>query len=299
VKRPLRTAAGALLALATIYWLGRLIARNAAELRGYPWRVDPLLLGASVAALAAVLALGVWAWSLALSRFGHPPVRPAQLQRIWFLGNLARYVPGKVFQFVAVAQMSRSAGHSGAVMLTSLLVHTGMALLGAAVLASWTLAGGIARGVDPRAAAVLVTAAAALLVHPALLNRLLVVVPRLLKRETLRWEASWVQGLGLLAIAVSNWLLYGVAYQLFISSIAEVPWALFPQMAGVNALSFVIGYASPLPGGAGLREVAMAELLRPFLPDGVAAVLSLASRLWTIAGELAGGAVALVLARER
>jgi glycosyltransferase 2 family protein len=70
-------------------------------------------------------------------------------------------------------------------------------------------------------------------------------------------------------------------------------------MAGVNALSFLVGYASPLPGGAGLRELAMAELLRPYLPDGVAAVLSIASRLWTIAAELVGGALALALARRR
>ena len=53
------------------------------------------------------------------------------LQRIWFLSNLARYLPGKVFQFIAVAQLSRGAGLSGAVLLTAMLVHTGITLLSA------------------------------------------------------------------------------------------------------------------------------------------------------------------------
>jgi glycosyltransferase 2 family protein len=297
VRRTWRWLAGALLAAATVYWLGRLIAANRAELRGYEWRADLPLLAGSVVALTLVLAAGVWGWGRTLRRFEHPPVRTGTLQRIWFLGNLARYVPGKVFQFVAVAQLGRAAGLSGAVLLTSLLVHTGMALLGAAVLASWTLSGGLLAGVDPRLAGVAVAAGALLAVHPAFLDRMIGLVPRLLKRETIRWRGRWIDGVELLGLSVANWMLYGVAYHLFVASVAQVPWALLPEMAGVNALSFLIGYASPLPGGAGLREVAMAELLRPFLPDGVAAVLSIASRLWTIAAELVGGALALALVR--
>ncbi len=299
MKRTARWVLGALLVAATVYWLGRLIGDNWTELRGYDWRVDRWLLAASVVALVGVLACGVWAWSCTLRHFDHPRVPTAELQRIWFLGNLARYVPGKVFQFVAVAQLSRASGLSGAVILTSLLVHTGMALLGAGVIAAWTLSGGVLRGVDPRAGALLATGVAILAVHPAFLNRLIAVVPRLMKRETIHWNARWRDGIVLVALAVGNWALYGGAYHLFVAAIADVPWRLLPQMAGVNALSFLIGYASPLPGGGGLRELAMAELLRPYLPDGVAAVLSLASRVWTIAAELVGGALAVLLARRR
>jgi glycosyltransferase 2 family protein len=298
-RATVRRVAAVLLILATAFWLGRLIAHNWAGLQGYEWRVDAPRLIASVAVLVAVLALGVWGWGLTLRRFEHPPVRTRELQRIWFLSNLARYVPGKVFQFVALAQMGRSGGHSGAVLVTSLLVHTGMALLSAGVLAAWTLGGGIVPGVGPPATAAMATLLALLAVHPALLNRLLAVVPRLLRRETVRWNARWIDGAGLLALATANWVLYGFAYHLFVSALAEVPWSLLPQMAGVNALSFLIGYASPLPGGAGLREVAMTELLRPHLPTGVAAVLSLASRLWTIAAELVGGLLAVLVARAR
>lgn len=295
----LRRTAGILLIAATVWYLAASIRGHWGELRAFDWRVDPALLTASVAAHTLVLGWGVWVWSRVLRGFEHAPVRLGTLQRIWFLGNLTRYVPGKVFQFVAVAQLSRGAGYSGPVLLTSMLVQIGMALLSAAVLAAWTLAGGMMGGVASRAVPAAATVLALLAVHPRFLNALLGVVPRLLKRETIRWQAGWGDGVALLALSVVSWAFYGVAYHLFVAAIADVPWRLLPQMAGVNALSFLIGYASPLPGGAGLREVAMTELLRPYLPDGVAAVLAIASRLWTIAAELLGGALALALVRRR
>lgn len=294
-----RRVAGALLVAATAWWLGRLIADNWTELRRFDWRADPALLAGSVAAHVAVLAFGVWVWSRVLRHFEHPPVRLGTLQRIWFLSNLARYVPGKVFQFLAVAQLGRGAGLSGAVLLTAMLVHTGITLASAVVVAAWTLTGGIVRGVDPLWPALVVSAGALLAVHPAFLNRLLAIIPRLLKKDVIRWNARWVDGMALLALAIVNWLLYGAAFHLFMASLADVPWRLMPQMAGVNALSFFLGYASPLPGGAGLREVSMAELLQPYLQNGVAAVMSLAARLWTIAAELLGGGLALLLVRRR
>ncbi|HEY7769656.1 lysylphosphatidylglycerol synthase domain-containing protein [Longimicrobium sp.] len=294
----LRRAVAFLLVAATVWYLAATIHSHWAELRDFDWRADPALLAASVVAHVLVLAWGVWVWSRVLRHFEHPPVRLGALQRIWFLSNLARYVPGKVFQFIAVAQLSRSAGLSGAVLLTSMLVHTGMSLLSAVVVASWTVTGGIFRGVDPLWPALALSAGAVLAVHPAFLNRLLSAIPRLLKRDVIRWNGGWGDGLVLLALSVVSWLLYGAAYHLFIASLIDVPWSLMPALTGVNALSFVFGYVSPLPGGAGLREVSMKMLLEPYMASGVAAVLAIAARLWTIAAELLGGAAAVMLARR-
>jgi hypothetical protein len=292
-----RRAAGAVLIVATVWWLGRMIRQNWAELRTFDWDSDPLLLGASVVAHVAVLAFGVWVWSRVLRQFEHPPVRLRPLLRIWFVSNLARYVPGKVFQFIAVAQLSRGAGLSGAVLLTSMLVHTGITLVSALVVGAWTVTGGIVPGMDPTVGAWIATGVAAAAVHPAFLNRVLAVIPRLLKKDVIRWNASWLGGLGLLALSVINWIVYGAAYWLFVASLIDLQWVLVVPMTGVNALSFLLGYVSPLPGGAGLREISMTELLRAHFSGGVAAVISIATRLWTVAAELLGGGLALLLVR--
>jgi glycosyltransferase 2 family protein len=294
-SRAWRRAAGIAVVAAAAFYLIRIITGQWQQLQAFEWRVHPGLLAASVAAHVLVLTWGVWVWSRVLRHFEEPLVTQPVLQRIWFLSNLARYVPGKVFQFVAAAQLSRAAGLSAAVMLTSMLVHAGFALLSAVIVAVWTL--GSPTDALPWTA-IAVSGGALLTVHPLVLNRAIGVMPWLLRREVIRWTGTWFDAFRLLALSVLSWMLYGAAYHLFLTALAEVPWRLFPQMAGVNALSFFVGYVSILPGGIGLREVTMTELLRAYLPAGVSAVLALSSRLWTIAAELIGGAAAVALAQR-
>ena len=74
--------------------------------------------------------------------------------------------------------------------------------------------------------------------------------------------------------------------------------SLWARLAGLNGLSYVGGFLFVfVPGGLGVREYAMNQLLLPILPAGVAALISIAARLWNVAGELLGGAVVLALFR--
>jgi uncharacterized membrane protein YbhN (UPF0104 family) len=292
-----KKAAAALLVAAAAWFLFRTIEGNWRQIRGYPWHVDPLLLCASVAALVAVLAWGVFVWSRVLRHFEHPPVRVATLQRIWFLSNLAKYIPGSVFQLVTAAQLSRSAGLSAAVLLTSLLVHTSLSMLAAVVVSAWTLAAGLFPAPFAPWIVAGVTAAAVLIVHPRVLNAVLGAIRRLLKRDVIGWNGSWADGVVLLGLAMGSWALYGGAYYLFVRSLTPVSPAAVPVLTGVNALSFVAGVLTPLPGGLGVREAAMKQLLLPLLPAGVAGVISIAARLWSVAAELIGGALVVAFTR--
>lgn len=292
-----KKAAAAVLTLAAAWFLFHVIADNWTQVRGFPWHADSLLLAASVVALVAVLAWGVVVWSLVLRRFEHAPVRAGTLQRIWFLSNLARYIPGSVFQFVTAAQLSRQAGLSPAVLLTSLLVHTALSLLSAVVISAWTLTAGLFPALPALWIGLAVTAAAVLMVHPLLLNTVLALIPRLLKKQVIRWNGSWGYGMALLGAAVLSWAMYGAAYALFVRALTPIGAGAVPVLTGVNALSFVAGFLTPLPGGLGVREAAMTKLLHPVLPTGVAGVISVAARLWNVAGELIGGALVMILWR--
>jgi uncharacterized membrane protein YbhN (UPF0104 family) len=292
-----RRALGVLFIVAAALFLARTVYQNWGQLGEVEWRVEPLRLAASLAALVGVFAWGVWVWSRVQRHFEHAHVPLPTLMRIWFLSTLARYLPG--MQIVAVAQLSRSAGLSGAVLLTSLTVHTGLALLSALLLSAWTLPEHLAPGLNPWWTGGAATAAALLLVHPATLNYPLGLLRRVLKKDVVRWRGRWVDGVGLLGLSVLSWVFYGGAYYLFLHSLVPLPARTIVPLAGVNALSFAIGFLSPSPGGGGVREVAMQGLLGPFFPAAVAAVLSVASRLWTIAAELIGGGLVLWLARRR
>jgi len=298
-----KRAATVLLIAGAAWFLWRGVARDWPRVRTFEWEVNPLLLAASVAALIGVLCWGVLVWSRVLRHFEHPPVRVGTLQRIWFVSNLARYIPGTVFQFLTAAQLSRGAGLSAAVMLTSLLVHTGFSLLSAMLVSAWTLPGGLFPALSPGALAAIAagaTLAAALFVHPRVLNGALGVVPRLLKKTVIRWNGSWANGLALLAMSVVSWAFYGVAYWLFLTSLTPVSAAHLPMLGGVNALSFVAGWVVWFaPAGTGPRELVMTRLLLPLLPAGVAGLIAVAARLWSVAGEVLGGLLVFAFFRRR
>ena len=99
-----KRAATVALVAAAAFFLFRSIARDWPRIRAFDWHVNPLLLAASVLALVGVLTWGALVWSLVLRRFEHAPVRFATLVRISFLSNLARYIPGTVFQFLTAAE---------------------------------------------------------------------------------------------------------------------------------------------------------------------------------------------------
>jgi glycosyltransferase 2 family protein len=295
-----RAVLGAALVLAAATFLGLTIARHWRELEDFTWQVRALPLAASVVALAGALTYGVYVWKLVLDRFEHPPVRVSALLRIWFLSNLARYVPGKIWQFVGAAELARIAGLSRAVILTSMVVQMGFTLLAAVLVSALVLLrNGLPEGI-PVLGLVALGGAALLLVHPALLNRALALVGRVFSKNVLGWRGRWRDGFLLLGLSVIGWIIYGAAFALFIHSVVGVaPESVLP-LAGVNALSFLVGYLVFLPpAGLGAREGVMAVLLRPFVPVAIAAVLAVLARLWTVAAELLAAGLVILLTRSR
>jgi uncharacterized membrane protein YbhN (UPF0104 family) len=298
--RPLLTT---LLLAAALAFLYHTAATNWRDLEGFEWRVDPLVLLASVATHVAVLAWGVWIWSRVLRQFGAASAGYRRLLGIWSLANITRYIPGAVWQFLTTAHLARGAGLPGVLGLTSLLVHVGFTLLAATLIAAWTLPVELLLGIGPSGALLLrvvALAAALAAIHPRVLNGGLRLVPRALGREVLVWHGSWSGSLGLLGLALFSWILYGFSFYLFLHALTPLPLASIPALTGVNALSFLAGYLVVFaPGGIGVRESAMTLLLTSLLPPGVAAVFAVASRLWSIVAEVTLAAAGMLLLRWR
>ncbi len=277
-------------------------AANWQDLETYDWEIDPLLVVGSLAAHVAVLVWGVIVWSRVLHCFPRADVGLSALMKIWFLSSAARYVPGKIWQFVAAAQLSRDAGFSAALMLTSLVIHTGFALLAAGVVAAATLPASTL-GLETLPEWVPPVSALAIAVgfsHPAVLRFGVGLIPRALHRDVVGWDASWLDGLRLLALSVFSWIFYGGAFYLFVAALTPLEIGVMVPLTGVNALSFLAGYLVLLaPAGLGIREAAMTVLLSPYIPTGVAAAIAILSRIWTIAAEVLGAIPALLFSRQK
>lgn len=225
----------------------------------------------------------------------------AAATRIWFVSNLGKYVPGKVWAIAAMGTLAQEQGVSPvAAVGSSLVVQLVNLVTGFAI---FFIAGAQAVDVPGAALGGVVLLAVALAVAPALLPPTVQFVNRISGREFavphLPRRAIWWAGAGT-ALA---WVLYGVAFQLFASGMMRGPapgtlgdWtAIF---IGPYLLGFIAVFA---PGGIGVREVAMAEALqRTGLAVGaMSALLVASSRVWLSILEIIPGVLFLLVSPSR
>jgi hypothetical protein len=95
------------------------------------WTLHPGYFTAACAVLVAAYALVATLWASALARVA--PVGVAAAVRIWFVANLARYVPGNVWSFVGAVELARREGAPRrttlSVMALTQVLSVGVALL--------------------------------------------------------------------------------------------------------------------------------------------------------------------------
>jgi hypothetical protein len=91
------------------------------------------------------------------------------------------------------------------------------------------------------------------------------------------------------------WIFYGTAFWLLIQSIFPQAGLSLISAIGIFAGAYQIGYLFLFaPGGIGPRELIMSQMLMPFLP-GVAPIIAILARLWTIVIEIAATGLSLTV----
>ncbi|HEY0119694.1 MAG TPA: lysylphosphatidylglycerol synthase domain-containing protein [Cellulomonas sp.] len=218
---------------------------------------------------------------------------------VFFVSQLGKYVPGGVWNVVAASELGkdraiprrRSLGAMAVALLVSitagLVVAVPMILLrgGATPGGTWLW---------------LILPVAIALLTPPVLNRVLAVAMRLLRRDPLE-HALTVRGtsiaagwalLGWVAVGLQTWVL-GLGLGLPASASS------FVVVAGAYSVAWVVGFVVVIaPAGLGVREVALGALLTGWLPAGSVVVLVLVARvLQTVADFLMAG-LAYALSRR-
>ena len=280
------------------WYLGRQW-RDASQTRldvslGWGW-----LLAASALVFATYLFL-VELWRRILTQFG-AVVSLRHASRIWFVSNLGKYVPGKIWQVTTMATMLSSAGVGlgiaarASALITIANVVAGLALVLVVGTPALRLLG--AR-YQVGALVVVIVVSGLLLLAPVFLR----VAARALRRW-FRADARQITIprsatiLGVVGCLVA-WLLYGIAFRLFVLALlgkAEASWASY---IAVYVLSYLVGYLVIFaPGGLGPREATLSALLIALhmATPAEAAVITIASRLWLSVLEVLPAAAFLMI----
>jgi len=258
-------------------------------LHGHLWRLAWGALIASLVLLLVAQAVMFAGWHLAFCVMGGSAPLLLSARSYW-VSQLAKYVPGKVVTVVARAYVLREADVREETAVAALLVEVAMVCVSAAVVGVACLP--FVPGVVERLEAPWLVVAALsvplglLGVHPRLLQGLMNVAARLLKRERLQLTTSYPQLLLVALVFCAAWVILGASFAFLAQALGygRPPLAL---AIGGYALSWTIGFlAFFTPGGLGVREVVLTAVLALALPSAGAAALALAARLQTTLCEV-------------
>jgi len=314
--------------LALFFLLG-IITNQWQELQHYEWHLDPSLVGLAFTLLTmgSLAEIALWRYILlqvrrlrrtttdentflvdkveqhgASLRSGLDCASPfpkemdlGRAAQIWFLSNAARYIPGNVWQFVGMLHLCAKEGISKTATLTSIVIHqalsnlTGLLLAGAYFLLTrqnWPTR------LEPLFILVLL---ALVLIHPAVLQRLLNAVLTRLRRSpiviSLRFSRLLLLSIGYGLV----WTIYGSAFAALATAVTSLSWPTVPHLVATFIGAYVMGYLSLLtPSGLGVREGIMIVLLEAILPLSAATVVAILSRLWLVLFDLIAAGLSLV-----
>jgi len=287
--------AQAIVAIAVFGFVARAIAANWAtfQVLDLAIGIQPAWLALSTLVVVAVSALQIQSWRCLLAGWGET-LSPGTAARIWFLANLGRYVPGKVWSVAGMVVLARDAGVDGWVATASAFAVQALGL-GTAVAVVAVATPDAASPVRLALAALAAAATIALLAS----ERAAAALRRAVGTGTAWRPLPLGTVLTSAFLTFAGWVGYGLAFWFLGRGLSLSP-ALSPAVAaGVFALGYILGLLALFaPGGIGVREGVFVALLTPILGAGGALALSLGSRLQLTAIEGALGAGALLVRRS-
>jgi uncharacterized membrane protein YbhN (UPF0104 family) len=265
-------------------------------------RLQPGWLAVAAVATAGNIALAGMVWRTALADLGSPLPYIA-VGRIYFVGQLGKYLPGSVWPMVMQAELASDHGVARRRTMTATVVAMLVSITSGLVMVLVALP--LAPKVMPDGFSWTVLLVIPLLVvlSPRFLGPVIDRGLRLLGRRPLGQHTSLRGTLIAFGWATLSWLTAGVqVWALTVPLGAPRDWGTLVLCVGGYALAWAVGFVVVVsPAGAGAREVVLAAVLTTVLGNGEVVVVVLISRLlftvWDVV--LAGAGLAGAHTRER
>ncbi len=276
-----------LLPLAIFVFLAQSIYTNWSQIREYPWKFDLPLLALAVLFGSAWFFLRAWIWAQVVREMHDKlPYWPAF--RVFMISEVARYVPGKIWQYVSRIYLAERYHIPPALTLTSAVVE---------LLVVMIAAGGVALANASRVLPqleeqyyplfVLGMVAALALVHPRSLQTWSRILAKFLRQDWVPFDVSYSHLVMILMAGLLTWVAAGLGFAFFVQSLTPTAEGHTVQLITIYAASWLIGLlAVVVPAGVGVREGTMTVLLVTMMPQPTAAVIAIAARLWVTLLEL-------------
>jgi hypothetical protein len=246
----------------------------------------------SLVACLAGAGTSLMAWRAVLADEGHR-LSPIAAGRIFFVGQLGKYLPGSVFSIVLQMELAKRAGVPRARAFTTSLAWVGLSLstgLAVGMIGFPVIAAAHHNDTWLLIAALPVAVIASV---PPVLTRLVNLILRLLRKSPLPRPLSWGGVSRACLWLCATWVLLGLHLWLLANALGAPGWGGVTRCIGGMALAMTAGVLFVVvPSGAGVREALIVAALAPVMPAGEALGIAVVSRGLFIVSDLvtAGGA---------
>nr|MBA3272890.1 flippase-like domain-containing protein [Chthoniobacterales bacterium] len=312
----LRRAASLAITIAILIWILKPIGDEWPTIREKMLSIDVIirvLVGSAIFAIF-LFCFRAMMWRHILAAFGNPLPVPAAA-RIWSISELARYLPGSIWQVVGRVYLSKPYGVRGSVCSTSQVLEVFIFLLANVLVAlSCLVYFGFRRDTDGSARVWLIIAMVLVptllfILHPRVFHPLANKVLARLGKPPIVQQLSGRAFLGLIAWAILGLLVQSFAVWIVAGGTLTLPINKWWVVAGAYCLAWCAGFlAFWSPGGLGVREVVFITVLMaaplpqfreqmqgdPRRLEATIAFLSILLRVWATIGELILAAITMM-----
>ena len=267
-----------------------------ASLRSLPWWV--ILAELVLAFFYVYLTMG--SWRVVLGDVGDP-IDGRIARRIFFSSQVAKYLPGGVWNFVAAAEIGRDYSLSRRRSVCALMVSIVISIVTGLILAVLAVVLGPREELAGYRWVIVAIPVGLILLIPPVLNRLVNTGLRVLRREPLEDSLTW----GGTAIACvwsfAAWFVVGFQLWLMLTHLGMAPTlSTFLLATGGYALGWTAGFlVFFVPAGAGVREVTLGAVLSTVVGPGAVVVVVLLARVFTTIADIGLGLAASVAMRRQ
>lgn len=274
--------------LIVAWFMGLAVSRDWETIRAYEWRISAVPFAVSTALFFAAYALLARLWGRVLKLFG-TPISYRGAWRMYFIGNLGRYIPGKIWTVAGMAYMGARYGIPATVSAAAAVFAQACSLLSSFVFFALFLILWHSQITGAWIAGAVIGASllVGVFMFPRNLERAMNALLTRLGREPVTLPFSTGDVILLTAQYAITWLLFGGAFWFFIRSVGAGLQVGYLYGTAAYAVAYVTGFvAFFVPGGIGIREGILGFLLGSVMPVGVALVVAVSSRLLVTVIEL-------------
>lgn len=270
------------------YFLGRTVLSNWDSVKSYEWTFDPALMILSCLLYFTAYAALPWIWRKLMHYMSYD-LSYGDAWEIFYIGNLGRYVPGKLWTIAGMAYMGKKAGIPATVAGTSAVFAQAYSMLSSFVFFVLFLIFNDTQYSTKKLVLLLpfFFIAAIVFIFPGNLERTLNAVLKRFGRNPVRLGITTLEAVKITACYVVSGVIYGLAFWIFILSIAGTGHVGAIFSISASNLAYWVGYlAFFVPGGLGVREGFLILLFSDILPGGVFIIIAGLSRLLVTLIEL-------------